>query len=101
MQRKQKKSSATQVRSRTHVLMEAVESVIADERGTLMRVESLLRCMQIAHEYQNEDDPRGPYYPEVIAITCELVSTVLNNLDSPVFGQRLDAIEERSTAPTA
>lgn len=72
-------------------LHEAIES----ERDNLSKVESLLACMVVSMEYQN-DPLTGPYYPAVAQIARELVERSINGLDPLVLRQRLlrDKVEE-------
>jgi hypothetical protein len=65
-------------------LHEAIEI----ERANLSKAESVLGCLVIS--MQGENDPiAGPYYPDVAQIARELVRKSINNLDSLVLQQRL------------
>jgi hypothetical protein len=72
-------------------LQEAIES----ERDNLSKAESLLACMVVSMEYQN-DPLDGPYYPAVAQLARELVERSINGLDPFVLRQRLlrNKIEE-------
>jgi hypothetical protein len=70
-------------------LMGRIRDVIEEDRAVLMRAESILQCARIAIEYQDNDDPRNPYYPDVLADIARMVSAVINNLDSPLLEQRI------------
>jgi hypothetical protein len=72
-------------------LQEAIES----ERDNLSKAESLLACMVVAMEYQN-DPLDGPYYPAVAQLARELVERSINGLDPFTLRQRVlrNKIEE-------
>jgi hypothetical protein len=72
-------------------LQEAIEA----ERDNLSKAESLLACMVVSMEYQN-DPLDGPYYPAVAQLARELVDRSINGLDPFVLRQRLlrNKIEE-------
>jgi hypothetical protein len=72
-------------------LREAIEA----ERDNLCKAESLLACMVVSLEYQ--DDPLdGPYFPAVAQVARELVARSIDGLDPYVLRQRLlrNKIEE-------
>jgi hypothetical protein len=72
-------------------LREAIQA----ERDNLCKAESLLACMAVSLEYQ--DDPfNGPYFPPVAQLARELVARSINGLDPFVLRQRIlrDKIEE-------
>ena len=72
-------------------LHEAIEV----ERDNLSKAQSILACMVVSMEYQN-DPLDGPYYPAVAQLARELVDRSINGLDPFVLRQRLlrDKIEE-------
>ena len=72
-------------------LQEAIEA----ERDNLSKAESLLACVVVSMEYQN-DPLDGPYYPAVAQLARELVARSINGLDPFVLRQRLlrNKIEE-------
>lgn len=72
-------------------LLEAIET----ERDNLSTAESLLACMVVSMEYQN-NPLEGPYYPAVAQLARELVARSINGLDPFVLQQRLlrNKIEE-------
>ena len=72
-------------------LREAIET----ERDNLSKAESLLACMVVSMEYQN-DPLDGPYYPAVAQLARELVERSINGLDPFNLRQRLlrNKIEE-------
>jgi hypothetical protein len=72
-------------------LQEAIEA----ERDNLSKAESLLACVVVSMEYQN-DPLDGPYYPAVVQLARELVARSINGLDPFVVRQRLlrNKIEE-------
>jgi hypothetical protein len=72
-------------------LREAIES----ERDNLSKAESLLACMVVSMEYQN-DPLEGPYYPAVAQLARELVERSINGLDPFTLRQLLlgNKIEE-------
>jgi hypothetical protein len=59
------------------ILYEAIEN----ERGTLAKAESILRCLAISLE-SDMPSATGPYYPDVAEIAYKLVAQALNGLDS-------------------
>jgi len=72
-------------------LREAIEA----ERDNLCKAESLLACMVVSLEYQ--DDPLdGPYFPAVAQVAREVVARSIDGLDPYVLRQRLlrNKIEE-------
>ena len=72
-------------------LQEAIEA----ERDNLCKAESLLACMAVSLEYQ--DDPlKGPYFPLVAQLARELVAHSINGLDPGVLRERVlrNKIEE-------
>jgi hypothetical protein len=74
---------------------EALHKAIENERDNLSKAESLLACMVVSMEYQN-DPLAGPYYPAVAQIARELVGRSIDSLDPLVLRQRLlrNKIEE-------
>jgi hypothetical protein len=65
-------------------LQEAIEA----ERDSLCKAESLLACLAISLECQ--DDPlRGPYFPAVAELARELVARSIDGLDPGVLRERL------------
>jgi hypothetical protein len=74
---------------------EALHEAIAAERDNLSKVESLLACMVVSLEYQN-DPLDGPYYPAAAQLARELVARSINGLDPFVIRQRIlrNKIEE-------
>jgi hypothetical protein len=72
-------------------LLEAIEV----ERDNLSKAESLLACMAVSMEYQN-DPLEGPYYPALAQLARELVERSINGLDPFMLRQRLlrNKIEE-------
>ena len=74
---------------------EGLHETIQDERDNLCKAESLLACMAVSLEYQ-EDAWNGPYFPAVAQLARELVSRSIDGLDPSVLRQRLlrNKIEE-------
>lgn len=74
---------------------ESLHEALAAERDNLSKVESLLACMVVSLEYQN-DPLDGPYYPAVAQLARELVARSIDGLDPFVLRQRIlrDKIEE-------
>lgn len=74
---------------------ERLHEAIAAERDNLSKVESLLACMVVSLEYQN-DPLDGPYYPAAAQLARELVARSINGLDPFVIRQRImrNKIEE-------
>ncbi|GEM_PF-6794177 len=65
-------------------LREAIQA----ERDNLCKAESLLACMAVSLEYQ--DDPfNGPYFPPVAQLARELVARSIDGLDPGVLRERL------------
>jgi hypothetical protein len=72
-----------------------LQEAIQAERDNLCKAESLLACMAVALEYQ--DDPlHGPYFPSVAELARELVARSIDGLDPGVLRERLlrNKIEE-------
>jgi hypothetical protein len=67
---------------------EGLREAIEVERGNLSKVESVLRCLVIAMEYE-ADSFDGPHYPDVAQVAYELVARSIDGLDSLVLQQRL------------
>jgi hypothetical protein len=65
-------------------LREAIET----ERDNLSKAESLLACMVVSMEYQN-DPLEGPYYPAVAQLARELVARSIDGLDPFRLRRRL------------
>ena len=65
----------------------SLREAIAAERDNLSKVESLLACMVVSLEYQN-DPHDGPYYPAVAQLARELVARSIDGLDPFVLRQR-------------
>jgi hypothetical protein len=77
-------------------LQEAIEA----ERDNLCKAESLLACMAVSLEYQ--DDPlHGPYFPAVAQLARELVAKSIDGLDPGVIRERVlrNKIEEVFCVP--
>ena len=74
---------------------EGLQEAIAAERDNLSKVESLLACMAVSLEYQN-DPLEAPYYPAVAQLARELVARSIDGLDPFVLRQRIlrNKIEE-------
>ena len=74
---------------------EALHEAIETERDNLSKAESLLACMVVSMEYEN-DPLTGPYYPAVAQVARELVERSINGLDPFILKQRLlrNKIEE-------
>jgi hypothetical protein len=74
---------------------EALHEAIETERDNLSKAESLLACMVVSMEYEN-DSLTGPYYPAVAQVARELVERSINGLDPFILRQRLlrNKIEE-------
>jgi hypothetical protein len=74
---------------------ESLHEALAAERDNLSKVESLLACMVVSLEYQN-DPLDGPYYPAVAQLARELVARSIDGLDPFVLRQRIlrNKIEE-------
>jgi hypothetical protein len=74
---------------------EGLHEAIEAERDNLCKVESLLGCMVVSLEYQ--DNPLdGPYFPAVAQLARELVARSIDGLDPGVLRERLlrNKIEE-------
>jgi hypothetical protein len=72
-----------------------LQEAIQAERNNLCKVESLLACLAVSLEYQ--DDPlKGPYFPPVAELARELVARSIDGLDPGVIRERLlrNKIEE-------
>ena len=72
-----------------------LHEAIQAERDNLCKAESLLACMVVALEYQ--DNPLdGPYFPPVAQLARELVARSIDGLDPGVLRERLlrNKIEE-------
>lgn len=54
---------------------------VEQERGNLMRADSLLSCLSIAMEYEPQST-KGPYYPDVAQVARKMVRGTINALDS-------------------
>jgi hypothetical protein len=67
---------------------EGLHEAIQAERDNLSKAESLLACMAVALEYQ-EDPFNGPYFPAVAQLARELVAHSIDGLDPSVLRQRL------------
>jgi len=63
--------------------------IVEEERRQLMKADSLLGCTSIAMDYGDQDDPRGPYYPDVIDAVRSLVYSAINGLDSVQLSAKL------------
>jgi hypothetical protein len=76
-------------------IAESLHDAIQAERDNLSKAESLLACMAVALEYQ-EDPFNGPYFPAVAQLARELVAHSIDGLDPSVLRQRLlrNKIEE-------
>jgi hypothetical protein len=74
---------------------ESLQEAIQAERDNLCKAESLLACMAVSLEYQ-EDAWNGPYFPAVAQLARELVSRSIDGLDPSVLRQRIlgNKIEE-------
>ena len=74
---------------------ERLHEAIETERDNLSKAESLLACMVVSMEYQN-DPLDGPYYPAVAQLARELIERSINGLDPFTLRQRLlrNKIEE-------
>jgi len=77
-----------------------LQDAIEAERDNLAKAESLLACMAVSMEYQN-DPLKGPYYPAVAQLARELIARSINGLDPFVVRQRLlrSKIEEVFSVP--
>ena len=60
---------------------ERLHQAIETERGNLFKADSLLGCLVIAMEYE-DDAVSGPHYPDVAKIARELVQKSIDGLDS-------------------
>lgn len=67
---------------------EPLHEAIETERDNLSKAESLLACMVVSMEYQN-DSFSAPYYPTVAQLARELVARSIDGLDPFVLRQRL------------
>jgi hypothetical protein len=87
------------IRASEHVygvpVPERLHEAIETERDNLSKVESLLACMVVSMEYEN-DPLGGPYYPAVAQLARELVDRSINGLDPFTLRQHLlrNKIEE-------
>ncbi len=61
---------------------EALHEAIENERDTLAKAESILRCLKISLAFDADDMVKGPYYPDIAEIACNLLRQALNGLDS-------------------
>jgi hypothetical protein len=60
---------------------ESLHEAIENERSSLAKAASVLRCLMISLEC-SEASVDGPYYPDVAEIAYELIAQALNGLDS-------------------
>jgi hypothetical protein len=67
---------------------EGLHEAIEIERGNLSKAESVLGCLAIAMEYEDNSDDR-PHYPDVAQLARDLVRQSINGLDSLVLQKRL------------
>jgi hypothetical protein len=67
---------------------EGLHEAIEIERGNLSKAESVLGCLAIAMEYEDNSDDR-PHYPDVAQLARDLVRQSMNGLDSLVLQRRL------------
>jgi|ERR1700722_5995595 hypothetical protein len=61
---------------------EALHEAIENARDTLGKADSVLRCLKISLEFGADDPVKGPYYPDIAEIACNLVRQAFNGLDS-------------------
>jgi hypothetical protein len=61
---------------------EALYEAIENERDTLSKAVSILRCLKISLEFDADDRVNRPYYPDIAEIACNLVRQAFNGLDS-------------------
>ena len=67
---------------------EGLSEAIENERGHLMKAESLLACLVISLEH-GEDGIKGPYYPDIAEMARALVRRAINGLDTLELQRRL------------
>jgi hypothetical protein len=65
-----------------------LEDAIEEQRDNLSKADSLLGCLVVAMEYQDESADT-PYYPDVARMARELVKQSMGALDPLVLQQRL------------
>jgi hypothetical protein len=62
-------------------LPDSLHEAIENERSTLLKAESILRCLTISLESEM-DRADGPYYPDIAEMARELMHQAFNGLDS-------------------
>lgn len=60
---------------------EALQEAIDNERSTLAKAESILRCLKISLTFDADERVQRPYYPDIAEIACNLLRQALNGLD--------------------
>lgn len=101
VKRKSKRISPPERKGKGHATIKSDESVygvpvpvslheaIENERGTLGKAASILRCLAISLEYDDMPSEEGPHYPDVADIACMLVRQACNGLDSVTLKSRV------------
>ena len=74
--------------------IEALEDCIENERMRLMRAHSILRCVCMAVEADDEaeDGEPGPYFPDLVGIASGLVNQTIRALDSTQLERMLSPL---------
>jgi hypothetical protein len=70
------------------------------ERGTLAKVDSLLRCLALSMECGDEESADASCYSDVVLIARELVETVMDRLDSLNLERTLAAMPDTDALST-
>ena len=81
-------SKARSSRNSDAIVIEAID----EERNRLMQVESLLDCILAAID-GDEVDPHGPYMPNVIQLSRDMIRKTIDQLDSLKLRPLLTASE--------
>jgi hypothetical protein len=82
--RKSRKPASSKSRCLAQQSVKSLKQVlekVEQERGNLMRADSLLSCLSIAMEYEPQST-QAPHYPDVAEIAREMVRGTINALDS-------------------
>ena len=78
-------------------LLQAIE----EERARLMQVESLLDCMLVAMDNDDDSDAEDPYYPNIIELARELVNKVIGQLDTVKLKPLIQQVKDGTPQPLA
>lgn len=78
---KRRKASARSVKAAPD-LHQSLGELIADERGRLMKAETILQCASIAFDYCDGDGVKRPYFSNIAAAVADMLYTTIDNLDA-------------------